>query len=133
MEYVKTIAALLFLPLAYGVVYFFSSVHTLASVDSPDDFWTSSVRERVYASIFSAPEFCVTLQSNKDWVHLTRGEEIFVIEKNAISQPKLEWRSRSELVITLAGKVTAASLAGHIRRQLTQYKDIKISYTMVAQ
>jgi len=128
MESVKTVVLLLFLPLAYCVVYFVSEVHTKAYTDSPDGLWRAAVRERRESSVFASPEFCVTLQPNDYWVHLSRGKTIFAIEKNAVSQPQLEWRSPGELVVKLTGKTATISLAEQISKQRTQYDGVRISY-----
>ena len=114
------IGVIALVPLAYCTL---PEIYTIVQAESPDGYSVAVVSERVYSSIFSAPEVFITIRPS-GWLHKYQGDAVLGIAESASLKPRIEWRNDHELVVHIMGMTHT----DEIYLQVPEYRGIKISY-----
>lgn len=116
-----TAILLVALPAACVAVYVTPTTETLGTVPSPDGKWAAIPRLKFYASIFTAPEFLVTVRPRPGWFGWMREKTVFEIPLDPGARFFVRWADSETLVIEPAQK-------SKIPDRVQQYPGLQVRY-----
>lgn len=116
-----TVILVLALPVACVAVYVTPTTQTLETVRSPDGKWAAIARMKMYASIFTAPDFIVAVRPRRAWFGWMQEKTVFEIPLAAEAQFSVRWADSKTLVIE-------PTLKGQVPDRVEQYPGLQVRY-----